>query len=222
MGIGFAYASPAADQIQNIKSFLEKKVVEQYALTPSDSYTVTIHNPAEITSLLKQWNLNDPDYVLPDSFSLLGKKILSLRVGPEAKLVLPVLAEIKANAQVLVFKTKLGRHVRIQEKDLALEPRDLTFIPKGYLRRATEVLDKETAVYIRPQQPIYPYMIREVPMIRAKQKIKLRWADPLVAVQVDGLALQDGYLDQEISVMNLASSKKLKGRVLSEGVVEIR
>jgi flagella basal body P-ring formation protein FlgA len=36
------------------------------------------------------------------------------------------------------------------------------------------------------------------------------------------MALEDGYLNEEISVMNLASSKKLKGIVLSSGVVEIR
>jgi flagella basal body P-ring formation protein FlgA len=84
------------------------------------------------------------------------------------------------------------------------------------------VLGKETAVYIRMNQPIFPYMIREVPLVRTKQKIKLRWADPLVLVQVEGMALEDGYLNEEISVMNLASSKKLKGIVLSSGVVEIR
>jgi len=61
-----------------------------------------------------------------------------------------------------------------------------------------------------------------VPLIHQKDKVKLRWADPMVTVQVEGLALDDGYLDQESAVMNLSSNKKLKGTVRAPGVVEIK
>lgn len=211
-----------ADQIESIQKFLETKVIEQYALTPSDSYAVIILNRAEIDSRLSKIKKQNLTFELSNDYSLLGKKIINLKLNTEPVTVLPVLAQLRASANAVVFNKALGRHVLITQNDLEEITQDLTFIPKGFVRNKNDVLGKETAVYIRLNQPVFPYMIREVPLIRSKQKLKLRWADPLVTVQVEGMALEDGYLNQEINVMNLASSKKLKGKIISSGVVEIR
>jgi len=211
-----------AGEIDSIKTFLTSRVIQQYALSPSDSCTVVILNRAEIESVLSKLKLSHFSYELPNDYSLLGKKTINLKLNTNPVTIISVLAEIRATANVYVFNKSLGRHVLITENDFTETPRDLTFIPKGFVRNKKNILDKESAVYIRAGQPIFPYMIREVPLVRFKQKIKLRWADPLVSVQVEGLALEDGYEGQEIKVMNLGSSKKLKGKVIAPGVVEIR
>jgi len=224
VGLWHLVSGAQAGQMDSIQKFLELKLVEQYALTPSDSYSVTILNSAEVESLLDHHRLtvSTKDLILGNNFSLLGKKIINLRSVQKNDLVIPVFAEMRASTNVYELLRPLRRHVLIQEKDLNEVRRELTFIPKGFIRNKNDILGKESAVYIRAGQPFFPYMIREVPLIHSKDKVKLRWADPLITVQVEGIALEDGYLEQEISVMNLTSNKKLKGMVRSAGVVEIR
>lgn len=213
-----------AGQLDSIQKFLESKIIAQYALTPSDSYSVHILNSAEIESLLnhQRIKLTADDLILANDFSLLGKKIVNLKTISKGDLVIPVFAEMRASTNVFELSRPLGRHVLIQEQDLNEVKRDLTFMPKGFIRDKNEILGKESAVYIRAGQPFFSYMIREVPPVHQKDKLKLRWADPLVTVQVEGIALEDGYMDQEIMVMNLSSNKKLKGVVRAPGVVEIK
>jgi hypothetical protein len=80
---------------------------------------------------------------LANDFSLLGKKIVNLRTISKTDLVIPVFAEMRASTNVFELSRPLGRHVLIQEQDINEIRRDLTFMPKGFIRNKNDILGKK-------------------------------------------------------------------------------
>ena len=124
--------------------------------------------------------------------------------------------------RIVVAKRRLKRGEVITSAEAGIEERDIAALNPKVIRDMSAVNGKEVKTFIPGGNPVYDWMIRERPLVKKSEKIKITTGSENVIVAVAGLSLEDGDLGSEVKVKNLASGKELIGVVIGTGEVEIK
>ncbi|MFH1389787.1 MAG: flagellar basal body P-ring formation chaperone FlgA [Candidatus Margulisiibacteriota bacterium] len=218
---GAVFASPVEDKIvEAIKSF----VVARYPDFAKSQLQVEIRLNDKDAALLDLDDASAACKILDvfSDFKPIGNVIFPVQVktkGETSKLF--VRAKVEVLKKVVVAARKLPRNKALQSEDFKYEVRDVAMLPQKYLTAIETLLGKETKIPVPQNSTVFEWMLREPAVIRAGSEISLVVVASDLGVRADGLALENGYLGEQIKVRKKDSPKILFGKVLSEKEVEV-
>ena len=159
----------------------------------------------------------------PD-FKPVGNIIVPIQViedgVPKDKLFLRT--KVSVYDSIVVAKKHLKRGDVIGTAEAGMETMDVSTLNSQAIRDIDLVLGKETKTFVPQGNPIYEYMIKERPMVKKNERVKiLAYADG-ISVEADGVALEDGILGAQIRVKNTASNKEMFASITGSGEVTVK
>lgn len=155
---------------------------------------------------------------LPAGARPLGAVAVGVRcTAPGWSLFVP--ARVTVSRPVVVLATSKPRGAMLTASDLALEPRDLSTLPGGYLRDPDELVGMTLRRPVQARTVLLPGHAAAPELVRRGERVILQAAGGAIAVQVEGEALAGGALGERVRVRNLATRRVVEGTVGGEGLV---
>jgi flagella basal body P-ring formation protein FlgA len=124
--------------------------------------------------------------------------------------------------RIVVAKKRLNRGDLISSAEAGVEERDIAVLNPDIIKNIDLAIGKEVKTFVPGGNPIYSWMIKEKPLVRKNEKIKIISGSQNILVSADGISLEDGNLGSEIRVKNSSSGKELIGIVTGTGEVTVR
>jgi flagella basal body P-ring formation protein FlgA len=124
--------------------------------------------------------------------------------------------------RIVVARTRLKKGDIISSAEAATEERDIAVLNPNIIKGMDNVLGKEVKTFIPSGNPIYEWMIKDKPLVKKNEKVRIVAGGQNIVVAAVGLSLEDGDLGSEVKVRNAGSGKELIGVVTGTGEVEIR
>jgi flagella basal body P-ring formation protein FlgA len=134
----------------------------------------------------------------------------------------PVSAAIQVMAPVLVAQRTINRHDVLSDADLRYESRDITSLSRSVMVDSREIVGRRAKGRINQGGLLTPAMVEPAPVIKKGDIVTLYVESDALKITVPGEALQDGYLNEIISVSNLMSKKHIYGFVSGPSMVQAR
>jgi len=121
---------------------------------------------------------------------------------------------------VVVANRSIKKKEVITENDVSVQQRDVAIIyTQNYFKSSEEVIGKEVKAYVPRNYVVIDWMIKEGPLIRAKEAVRITTVVGGVVVSAEGEALEDGVKGAKIKVKNIASDSVIMGTVTGSGEV---
>jgi flagella basal body P-ring formation protein FlgA len=159
----------------------------------------------------------------PD-FKPIGNIIVPVQVivddVPKEKIFLRT--KVSVYDYIVVAKKRLKRGDVLSSAEAGLEERDVAVLNADVIKDMDLVLGKEVKTFVTSENPIYGWMIRDKPLVKKNEKVKIIAGTQDVLVTADGIALEDGNMGSEIKVKNSSSNKELIGDVTGTGEVTVK
>jgi flagella basal body P-ring formation protein FlgA len=154
---------------------------------------------------------------------MLGRVVLPLKVSSAHEQVrwINLYAQVDAKVPLCVAAKNLAAKIKVEVSMLQPATKNIAALPGGFVHSCQSLLGLETRLYVPSGAVLYEHQFREVPQIREQESISMQFSREGVHLKMEGLALEDGVAGQVISVKNIRSGKKLKGRVTGFRTVEI-
>jgi len=156
------------------------------------------------------------------NYKPIGNVILAVDIFSKGKKVdkVYIRARVEIIRDVVVAKRTLKRGIVIEESDLSLEPRDISWL-SHYYNNFDNLLGMETTTIIPSGRAIKEAMVREKPVISKYDEVYIIVNIANLKVKARGKALQDGYTGKKIKVQNLITKKNLEAIVLNSEEVKV-
>lgn len=151
----------------------------------------------------------------------LGRVTLRVRCEGRAPWSIFVPARVNIYRHVVVSTRPLQRHTLLQAADLGLAEQDIGSLTQGYLLDPAEALGTQLVRGLAAGQPILPSQLKRPPTIRRGERVVISAKLGQVMVRMEGEALTDGSLSQQIRVRNTRSQRIVMARVIGPGQVEV-
>lgn len=162
----------------------------------------------------------------PQAFSPAGstaRGALSVGVrcdGPTAwSLYVPV--RIGENRNIVVINRSINRGEIITDKDVALQERDITSLPYGYLANASDVVGKTIKRPLTAGSVVTPDALELQRIVKRGQSVTLISRIGSAEIRAQGKALSDGGQGDRVKVENASSRRVIEGVVRSADTVEV-
>jgi flagella basal body P-ring formation protein FlgA len=159
----------------------------------------------------------------PD-FKPVGNIIVPIQVivddTPKEKIFLRT--KVSVFDRIVVAKKRLKRGDLISSAEAGIEERDVAVLNPGIIKDIYLVIGKESKTFIPNGNPVYDWMIKDKPLVKKTEKVKIYASSDNIAVSAVGQSLEDGNMGSEIKVKNLSSGKELIGVVTGTGEVTIK
>jgi flagella basal body P-ring formation protein FlgA len=159
----------------------------------------------------------------PD-FKPIGNIIVPIQVvvdgTPKEKIFLRT--KVSVFDKIVVAKKRLKRGDVIGSFEAAVEDRDIAVLNSSIIKDINQVMGKEAKTFIPKENPIYDWMIKEKPMVKKNEKIKITAKGESIIVEAVGISLEDGQLGSQIKVKNLTSGKEMMATVAGTGEVAVQ
>lgn len=203
---------------------------------------VKVNNPSVITEdiyirVLSDDILNEisnsiykPEIAKPDNdaFSvkqrMQHRQVISFNLVSKNNVIktyyLPI--EVSIFKKVAMSSTILAKGDIISSQNTVLATRDITVLPSKLYGTYESLLYKEARFTISEDRVLTDHLIKDVPVFRDGDSIKLRISTGKVTVEAEGLARSEGYIGKKVRVQNKTSRQYLEGIVLDKNIVEIR
>ncbi len=149
-------------------------------------------------------------------------------IGYKPKIYIGVLLIISlglaaaAGEAALMTSRKINRGEVIKAEDLQVVEKDPSRYPKTLIRDKSQVIGKETVVYLPKGTVLLDWMVRDIPLVRKGSKVEIRANLGDIFIRAQGETLQDGYLGKKIKVRNVDSRREIEARVVSSEEVEVK
>lgn len=130
-------------------------------------------------------------------------------------------AKVRVEVPVVVTTRPVRRGEILELADLALEPRDVSELPEGWLD------DPSALVGLRARRSVMPGVLwRESwaqvpPRVRRGELVPLQLQHGSLVIQGRGVVRKDARVGEMVGVVNPDSRRELMGRVDPEGVVHV-
>ncbi len=128
---------------------------------------------------------------------------------------------LEAEIPVVVLKRPLPRHAILRAKDLALEKRPASRLPKDVLTEIRAAIGKRLRLSLRAGQILREYALEDPPVIKRGSLVRIVARGESFTVSAIGEARQEGRPGEIIRVRNLSSKREIFARVVSSEVVEV-
>ena len=159
----------------------------------------------------------------PD-FKPVGNIIVPIQVivddVPKEKIFLRT--KVSVFDRIVVAKKRMKKGDLISSAEAGIEERDVAVLNPGIIKDLNIVLGKESKTFIPNGNPVYDWMIKERPLVKKNEKVKINASSDNIDVSAVGQSLEDGNMDSEIKIKNLTSGKELIGVVTGTGEVTIK
>jgi len=159
----------------------------------------------------------------PD-FKPVGNIIVPIQVivddVPKEKIFLRT--KVSVFDRIVVAKKRLKRGDLISSTEAGIEERDVAVLNSGIIKDIGLVFGKEAKTLIPNGNPVYDWMIKDRPLVKKNERIKISAGSENIAVAAVGVSLEDGNMGSEIKVKNLSSGKELIGMVTGTGEVTVK
>ena len=139
---------------------------------------------------------------------------------PKEKIFLRTKVAIFEN--IIVAKKRLSRGDQLTNAEAGIEERDVASLNPDVIRDINFVMGKEMKTFVPGGNPIYSWMIKDRPLVKKNEKVRIIAVSENVAADADGISLEDGNMGSEVKVKALISGKELIGEVSGTGEVTIK
>ena len=152
-----------------------------------------------------------------------GEVLAYLIVNVDGKTVsrVRISAYVDHFAPVVVAANGLRKGQIIQAKDLEVMELNLSEIRGHVAGDPNELVGMRTRGAVGLGQPVLLGRLERTPLIRRGDIVTMIVQFPGLFVRVKGKAEQTGYKDTRIRLINLATKKKVFGKVLNSGTVQV-
>lgn len=159
----------------------------------------------------------------PD-FKPLGNVIIPVQVvvDGEDKEKIFLRTKVSVFDRIVVAGHRLEKGNIIGSAEVVLDERDIAVINQEYYTDIDQLLGKEVKTYIPKGNTIYNWMIKQKSLIKKNDKVRIISTGEAIVLEVQGLALQDGVLGQQIMVRNIDSGKEIDAIVAGATEVIIK
>ena len=124
--------------------------------------------------------------------------------------------------KIVVAKKRLQRGDIISSDEAVMEERDIAVLNPDIIRDFGLAYGKEVKTFVPMGNPVYGWMLKEKPLVRKNEKVKIISGSAGVTVSADGTALADGDMGSDVKVKNTDSGKELIGVVTGTGEVTVK
>jgi len=131
-------------------------------------------------------------------------------------------AKVSIFDTIVVSKKRLQRGDIISSSEAGMEERDIAVLNPDIIRDYSLAFGKEVKTFIPMGNPVYGWMLKEKPLVKKNEKVKILSGSESVAVSADGVALGDGDMGTEVKIKNTDSGKELIGLVTGTGEVTVK
>ncbi len=122
---------------------------------------------------------------------------------------------------MVVSTRPLKRNALLNKADVTMAERDVASLKLGYLTSIEEAVGSQLTRAIPADQPITPNQLRLPALIKRGDQVVISAISGVISVRMQGEALTDGGLGEQIRVRNLRSKKVIFARVTAAGQVEV-
>ncbi len=128
---------------------------------------------------------------------------------------------LEAEIPVVVLKRPLPRHAILEPKDLALENKPASRLPKDVITEIEKAIGKRLRLSLRAGQILREYALETPPIIKRGALVRIVARGEAFTVSALGEARQDGRTGEVIRVRNLSSKREVFARVIDSRTVEV-
>ncbi|MFI3276982.1 flagellar basal body P-ring formation chaperone FlgA [Vibrio sp.] len=129
-------------------------------------------------------------------------------------------ADSRVKVPVVYAKNTIAKDAIVRKEDLETRLIDLANLNREFVSTSSRIINQRAQRQIRQGQPIAPERISEPFIIqRGEQVIMLAIGDKF-STSTSGVALENGYQDQQIRVRNTSSGKTIQAVVVEQGRVQ--
>ncbi|HSX70069.1 MAG TPA: flagellar basal body P-ring formation chaperone FlgA [Pseudomonas sp.] len=129
-------------------------------------------------------------------------------------------AQVRVFRPVVVLKTPLKRNSIVSERNIALIEQDVGAL-RSYITDPTLVIGRKMTRPVAADQVLIPSQLELAESVYRGDQVVIAARSGGIAVRVQGEALADGTLGEQISVRNLSSQRVVRARVIGPGQVEV-
>ena len=131
-------------------------------------------------------------------------------------------AQVRIFRPVVVLKNPLKRNSIIGPDDVAMIEQDVGLLNRGYLLDQKQAIGKKLTRPAQADQILTPSQLQLAESVRRGDQVVILASSSGISVRMQGEALSDGAMGQQISVRNLSSQRVVRARVIGPGQVEVR
>lgn len=149
-----------------------------------------------------------------------GRVTLKVRCTGSNPWSIFVPAQVHIYRQVLLASRPLKRASILSAADLKLTERDIGSLNRGYLTSIEQATGKKLARQLLMDQVLVPAYLKQAEVISKGDHVVITARSGGISVRMNGEALSNGGLGEQILIRNLASGRTIRVRVTGPGQVE--
>ena len=152
-----------------------------------------------------------------------GNVVFQLGIYLDGKLHkrVPLSLKIRTFENVLIVARRINRHQLIQSSSFNIEKRETTVLPNDILKSADSVVGTRATRILNPGRIIQASMIEYPPVIERGRAVALVVRIGNIMVATPAKAMEDGNLNELITVHNLKSKKRVVAKVINSNTVVV-
>lgn len=219
----FCITTPAhAQSFPNFEAF--KAYIQEYVLNNLKNQS---HDQVEIKLMRLDNNMRLPvcagtfDPKLDHSAATETNNTVTLSCSTNPEWVLYVPVQIIYRKTVVVTARSIKPTETITENDLELQERNSHQLNEGYYENMEEVAGSVSARFIPAGTVLGPKNIKQMPLVFRGQMITVVLKQGPIEITLHAQAKSDGFLHDNIKVMNPSSKKIIDAVVVGSGKAEV-
>ena len=122
---------------------------------------------------------------------------------------------------IVVLSQAIPRGTVLMKEHLQLKKIDITRLHRGYYADPKSLLGSAAKMSLRMGEIVGPHQVKPRYLIVKKQQVIISAKTKSLSVNVKGVALENGFMGDIISIRNLSSNRVIEGRVSGIGKVTV-
>lgn len=150
-----------------------------------------------------------------------GRTTVGVRCNGEKNWKLYVSVNIQVVKPVVTLKHSVTRNSILKASDLVLEKRDISALHRGYYTKVNELVGKHVKNSLKSGLVVIPGHVKNPLAVKKGATVMILADAGGIKVNMKGKAMKSGSLGDWIPVQNLSSKRKIEGRILRPGVIQV-
>lgn len=208
------------EDVSNIENIATHFIKERIKTDPNDSIEVKIDNLSNFSDLKKcdgEININVPEGNSSQGFSTL---LMSCKGSAAWSVYIPV--SIKVLTNVLVAAKTISAKEPITGDMIDIARMDKNQLFSGYYTSQDEIIGLNTTTTLAKGTLFTKKNLHKPIIINKNQMVSIVSHNDAITVKADGIAKENGGLNDLIKVMNASSKRVIDGTVIDSRTVMVR
>lgn len=221
--LGAGISSGIDVKYSSFENAIVNKILQENKSLNRSEIKLTIKNFNDIRSKLSQKSYKGIKVEINKNLNLIGNFPVKVKAVDQRGINENYYLYVKVRIDKNIVKAKrlIRKGTVLTEDDLMEVKGNAAELPKNVVINKQKIIGKEAKFDIVSGRLILNYMIRETPLVKNKSEILIIAKGSDFEVEVQGIALQDGGIGDEIKVKNLSSNNNIAARVIGKNKVEI-